>query len=255
MNTTLRLIGIVGVSLFGLLFLVTFTSPEKIEESAKVFVKIQIEREVREKQQTIANSTAAEAALIIAGKLGLEKERIQSSLDDNLPEKIASILVSMCGYDCEKKKLLAQSISTTYLERIKNIQIAERTLSDLVRDKYVEIVGHLKQDLRVFLGSNLAMFLILVMVSFFNPQAMKHLFLPGLLLVFATVISSGIYIFGQDWFYTILYNDYMGFGYLFYIGLIFGFLLDIALNKGRIVTEIINSIANAIGSSISLTPC
>ncbi len=135
MNTTLRLIGIVGMSLFGLLFLVTFTSPEKIEESAKVFVKSQIEKEVREKQQTIANSTAAEAALIIAGKLGLEKERIQSSLDDNLPEKIASILASMCGYDCEKKKLLAQSISTTYLERIKNIQIAERTLSDLVRDK------------------------------------------------------------------------------------------------------------------------
>ncbi len=99
------------------------------------------------------------------------------------------------------------------------------------------------------------MFLILVMVSFFNPQAMKHLFLPGLLLVFATVISSGIYIFGQDWFYTILYNDYLGFGYLFYIGLIFGFLLDIALNKGRIVTEIINSIANAIGSSISVTTC
>ena len=255
MNTTLRLIGIVGVSLFGLLFLVTFTSPEKIEESSKVFVKSQIEKEVREKQQTIANSTAAEAALIIAGKLGLEKDRIQSSLDDNLPEKIDSILASMCGYDCEKKKLLAQSIATTYLERIKNIQIAERTLSDLVRDKYVEIVGHLKQDLRVFLGSNLAMFLILVMVSFLNPQAMNHLFLPGLLLVFATVISSGIYIFGQDWFYTILYNDYMGFGYLFYIGLIFGFLLDIALNKGRIVTEIINSIANAIGSSISLTPC
>ncbi len=255
MNTTLRLIGIVGVSLFGLLFLVTFTSPEKIEESAKVFVKSQIEKEVREKQQTVATSTAAEAALIIAGKLGLEKERIQSRLDDNLPEKIASILASMCGYDCEKKKLLAQSISTTYLERIKNIQVAERTLSDLVRDKYIEIVGHLKQDLRVFLGSNLAMFLILVMVSFFNPQAMNHLFLPGLLLVFATVISSGIYIFGQDWFYTILYNDYMGFGYLFYIGLIFGFLLDIALNKGRIDTEIINSLANAIGSSISVTPC
>lgn len=69
------------------------------------------------------------------------------------------------------------------------------------------------------------------------------------------LLSSGIYVFGQDWFYTILYNDYMGAGYLAYVAAIFGFLMDIALNKARVTTEVINGIFNVIGSAFSVLPC
>lgn len=255
MSTTLKLIGIFGILLFGVLFSVTFVSPEKVEDSAKGFVKSQIEKEIREKQQSISDSSVAESALNIVGKLGLEKDKIQADLDNKLPEKIASIVAAMCGYDCEKKKALTQSIATSYMERIKSIQIAESTLNDVVKGKYLEIVSNLKLDLRIFLSSNLAMFLILVAISFLKPRAVQHLFLPGLLLVAATIVASGIYIFGQDWFYTILYNDYMGFGYLLYIVIIFGFLLDITFNKARVTCEIINGIANAVGSAFSVVPC
>jgi hypothetical protein len=255
MSITLKLIGMFGTILFGLLFSVTFLTPEKVEESAKGFVKSQIEKEVRSRQQAIGQSKATEAALNIANRLGIERDQIQAKLDNNLPEKIASIIASMCGYDCEKKKSLAQSITSGYMDRIKNIQIAESTLTDIVKGKYLEIVGNLKLDLRIFLGSNLVMFLALLALSFAKPKAMAHLFLPGLLLLAATILSSSIYIFGQDWFYTILYNDYMGFGYLAYIAAIFGALLDVALNKAKITTEIINGIANAMGSAFSVVPC
>ncbi|WP_321351293.1 hypothetical protein [Halopseudomonas oceani] len=255
MSITLKLIGIFGVLLFGALFSVTFVSPEKVEESAKGFVKSQIEKDIREKQQAMGESSIAEAALNIAGRLGLEKEKIQADLDNNLPERIANIVAAMCGYDCEKKKALAQSIATGYMERVKSIQIAESTLSDIVKGKYLEIVSNLKFDLRIFLGSNLTMFFILISISFLKPRAVQHLFLPGLLLVVATVAASSIYIFGQDWFYTILYNDYMGFGYLLYIVIIFGFLIDITFNKARVTSEIINGIANAVGSAFSVVPC
>jgi len=46
----------------------------------------------------------------------------------------------------------------------------------------------------------------------------------------------------------------MGFGYLAYIGVIFGFLMDVAFNKARVTTEIINGILNAIGSAVSVAP-
>ena len=255
MSTTLKLVGIFGVLLFGILFSVTFASPEKVEDSAKGFVKSQIEKEVRVKQEALKESSVTEAALNIAGRLGLEKDKIQADLDNDLPEKIASIVAAMCGYDCEKKKALTQSIATGYMDRIKRIQIAEHTLSDVVKGKYLEILGNLKVDLRIFLGSNLAMFFILVAISFLKPEAVQHLFLPGLLLVVATIVASGIYIFGQDWFYTILYNDYMGFGYLLYIAVIFGFLIDITFNKARVTCEIVNGIANAVGSAFSVVPC
>lgn len=255
MSTTLRSIGLFGILIFGILFSITFLSPKIIEESAKGFVKHQIEREVREKQQSIVGSSVASKALSIAEKFGLESEKIQEDLDKNLPEKIASVIASMCGHDCEKKKALAQSITSGYLDRLKSIEVAQDTLGDLIKGKYIEIVGNLKLDLRIFLGSNFAMFLILLGVSFAKPEAMAHLFLPGLFLVLATIISSAIYIYGQDWFCTILYNDYMGFGYLAYISLIFGVLVDIALNRARVTTEVINGIANAVGSAFSVVPC
>lgn len=255
MNITLKLIGLFGLVLFGALFLVTFLSPETIEESAKGFVKVQVEKEIREKKQSISDATATEAALSLAEKLGFEKERIQSNLDNDLPDKIATIIASMCGYDCEKKKALSQSIASSYLDRIKNIQIAENTLSDVVKGKYIQIVSNVIADLRMFLGSNFAMFLVLLVVSFAKPNAIVHLFMPGLLLVVATIFSSSIYIFGQNWFYTILYNDYMGFGYLAYIAVIFGFLSDVIFNSAKVTTHVINGVANAIGSAFSVVSC
>ena len=255
MSTTLRSIGLFGILLFGVLFAVTYVSPEKIEKSAKGFVKYQIEKEVREKQQRISESSVANKALSIAKRLGVESEQIQEDLANDLPEKIASVIASMCGYDCERKKALAQSITSGYLDRIKSIEIAQDTLGNLIKGKYIEIVSNLKLDLRIFLGSNFLMFLILLGVSLAKPKAIAHLFLPGVLLLTATILASAIYIFGQDWFYTILYNDYMGVGYFAYIAVIFGVLVDIALNKARVTTEVINGIANAVGSAFSVIPC
>lgn len=255
MSITLRSIGLFGVLFFGFLLSVTFASSDVIEKSAKSFVAYQIEQEVREKQQTLSQSSVSDKALGLVGKLGFEKDQIQRNLENNLPEKIASIIASMCGYDCEKKKALAQSIKSGYQERIKSIQIAQVSLGDIIKGKYLEIVGNLKFDLRIFLGSNFVMFLILLAVSFTKPNAVAHLFLPGMLLLVATALSSSVYIFGQDWFYTILYNDYMGFGYLVYIAVIFGVLVDIVFNSARVTTEIINGIANAIGSTFSVVSC
>ncbi|MEP0355082.1 hypothetical protein [Paraglaciecola sp.] len=255
MSITLRSIGLFGILLFGILFAVTYVSPATIEKSAKGFVKYQIEKEVLEKQQLINESSFASKALTIADRLGVESEQLQKDLDNDLPEKISSIIASMCGYDCERKKALIQSITSGYLDRIKSINIAQDTLGDLIKGKYLEIVSNLKFDLRIFLGSNLLMFLILVAVSLAKPKTIAHLFVPGALLLTATILSSAIYIFGQDWFYTILYNDYMGFGYLAYIAVIFCVLVDIALNKARVTTEVINGIANAVGSAFSVVSC
>ncbi|NVJ61964.1 MAG: hypothetical protein HWE27_16350 [Gammaproteobacteria bacterium] len=255
MSATLRILGTIGVVLFGLLFLITFISPKVVEESTKGFVKLQIEKEVREKYKSASQSSTTDKALDIAAKLGLEKEKVQQDIDNKLPETIASVIASMCGYDCEKKKALTKSITASYLERIKNIEVAQDTLSNIIKGKYLEIVGSLKLDLRIFLGTNFMMFLLLLAMSFIKPQAIAHLFLPGILLFLATVIASSIYIFGQDWFYTILYNDYFGFGYLAYLSIIFGVLVDIAINKARITCEIINAISSAIGSAFSVVPC
>lgn len=255
MQITLRLIGAIGALLFGVLCGVTFLSSEALEKSARGFVKEQIHKEVSNKIEKLKTTAVTEKASALSARLGLEKGELIKNFKSDLPERIAKILATLCGYDCERKKAVAQSVRKGYLERIEKISVARENLAQIVKSKYIEIIDDLKFDLRIFLGTNCLLFLVLLILSLSKKEAIPHLFLPGILLFVATIISSGIYIFGQDWFYTIIYNDYMGFPYLGYALIIFGLLMDIALNRARITTEIINAILEAMGKAITLVPC
>lgn len=255
MKISLRIIGILGVVLFTTIFAFTYGMPGTVEESVKGFVKGQVETEIKEKYANSKASSLEERALLIAKGLGYEEQQIRDNINNKLPEKIAEVIASLCGYDCEKKKQLTKSITAGYMERIANIHVAQQKLGNLIKGKYLEILGNLRTDLRIFLGSNAVMFTILLLISFLKPKAIAHLYLPAAFLLVSTVASSAIYIFGQSWFYTILYNDYMGFSYLAYIGVIFGFLMDVTFNKAHVTTNVINGILDTVGSALSVTPC
>ncbi|AJQ95016.1 hypothetical protein [Gynuella sunshinyii] len=255
MKILLRSISISGLVLFSTLFLLTFGMPKAIENSAKNFVQLQIEKEVNEKFLALSTSSVGSKTQLLINALGLEQQQIQQQLKERLPEKIAAFMAATCGYDCEKKKQIAREITQHYLDRITSLQTAQTHLGDIIRGTYLTIVNNLKTDLRIFLGANIGVFITLLLVSLFKPRTMGHLLLPAGLLLLSTVIASMIYMFGQNWFYTILYNDYMGFGYLGYIGVIFAFLIDITVNRARVTTEILNGILQAIGSSLVMVPC
>ncbi len=255
MLLSLRMVGLLGLLLFASAFGLTFGVPEWVEQSAKGFIQNKITEEVKAKVTPLSESSVAEKAKKLADKLGFQESQLKKDLENNLPEKIASVLASMCGYDCEKKKQLSKNITDSYLSKINHLQLGQFNLSQMVKDKYVEIVGNLKTDLRIFTFSNALMFTLLLFISLLKPQAIKHLYVPGALLLTATLLSVSIYLFGQDWFYTIIYNDYMGWTYLIYLSLIFALLMDIVLNKGRVTTEVFNFIGHAISSVGSISPC
>ncbi len=255
MKITLRTIGILGSLLFGALFYLTFGVPDSVERAGQVFIKYQVEKEVKEKLSSSRLTSFKEKAQSLADKYQLDINKTKEDLNNNLPHKIALVIAAMCRLDCEKKKRIENSLESGYRKHINALKIVKDKLTDLIRGKYVEIVKNLTRDVRIFLGSNTVLFLLLLSASFLKPKAISHLFLPSILLLIATVISSGIYIFGQNWFFTIIYNNYMGFGYLAYIGVIFGLLVDIVFNRARVTTEAINTILNVIGSALSVSPC
>jgi hypothetical protein len=128
-------------------------------------------------------------------------------------------------------------------------------LTEFVQMKYLHVVAELKSDLRIFSATNAAACLLLLILSFARPRAVDHLVLPGLLLAAAVTISSYFYMFEQNWFFTLIHSDYVGFTYLGYLGMIFGLLLDIFLNRARVTTRLGNWGLNIVGSAFSLTPC
>lgn len=255
MRLVLRLITAAGLLLFGSLFALTFGVPDALEKSAKQFVQAQITANISERLRDSKLGGVAAKAGALAERLGFDQDALQKDLQQRLPEYIAKAMAKLCGYDCEQRKLLAQSITRDYFDRIRKLQIGRNTLGQIVQGHYLEIVGQLRTDLRIFLGCNALLFLLMLFVSWAKPAATAHLLLPAALLLLATLVASSIYVFGQNWFYTILYNDYMGWTYALYTGLIFGFLLDIVINRARLTTDLINQALSSLGSLDSVSPC
>jgi hypothetical protein len=255
LKLSLKVIGLAGFVLFSGLFGATFLSADSVERVSQAFIQYQVEKEVRETYGRTADSTYGKALGRLKGKYEAEARQIQAALDDNLPKKIANVIAALCRLDCKQRQALEQSIEGGYQARHASTGTAVDTLTELIRGKYLEVVANLTRDVRIFLGSNALLFLMVALLALLKPQASMQLYLPSIFLVVSTVVCSGLYLFGQNWFFTIIYNDYVGFSYVAYVAVLFGFLCDIAFNKARVTTELVNAALSAIGSAVQAIPC
>lgn len=161
----------------------------------------------------------------------------------------------MRDLNCECRKKYANYIKAGMQLRILSMKGENERLLDFVKGKYMHVVKKLTTDIRIVTGSNVFLFLLLALLSFLKPNAITHLFLPGVLLFISTLVCTYFYVFEQNWFFTIIYNDYVGWGYIVYVALLFMFLCAIAFNKGRVTTVIMNGLSKIVGSVTVVEPC
>lgn len=262
MKITLRIFGSIGVLLFLPLFLMTFADPQLIENAGRAFIEWKLEGEVRDKVDAIRLPAQQRFEKLLGQKaaaLRSEAEQklavIRQQLNDDLPAILAEQIARARNLDCECRRKWEERLRTSMQLQIVSLEAARDRVIDFTQAKYVEIVHKLTLDVRIFLGANSLVFLFLLLVSFLKPQAVRHLFLPGVLMFASTLVCSYFYLFEQNWFYTILYNDYTGLAYVGYLLLVFALLCDIVFNRARVTTEILNAILQAIGQVGNLAPC
>ena len=259
MKLSLRAFGIIGIIVFGTAFGMTFGVPGFIEEIGKDFIKQRIVDETNEKIENIKfQNKESKLGKLVQKIYEGNKNRIDElkiSLKDKAHEKLADIIAEMQDLDCECRDKYAQKYKDGFEFKIFSLQNANVILMDFLKTKYMETVQKLKIDFRIFSGSNALIFLLLFLISLLKPRAIMHLFIPGVLLLISTGICSYFYLFEQNWFYTIIYDTYLGWGYLAWLGIVFGFLCDVIFNKGQITTEILNAVFDIIGSALTADPC
>ena len=255
----LRIIGLSGAVVFGLFFVFTYTIPGYVEEAGKDFIKNKIQEKTDEKINNLKPKSTNGTLTLLAEKIYQKnQEKIESlklQLKNNAHEKMADVIAEMRDLNCDCRKKWAAHFKEQFIIDIASLEAANEKLQDFMRTKYMEIATKLQKDVRIFTGSNVTIFLLLLLVSFLKPQAVAHLFLPAILLVISTLTCSYFYVFEQNWLFTIIYNNYWGYAYLTYVGLLFLFLCDIVFNEAKVTTEIINGILNAIGSALTVGPC
>lgn len=255
MKFSLRFVGFAGFLLFASAFVATFLSPIHFEHAAKDFIRTQVEIKVSDKIENLHHPSLEKAAGFLAKQYQGEIVGLQQKPKEGLHEKVAAVVAQMGDLGCECRKKLARNIQQFLDGYINILSQAQSNLVALIQGKYAEVVEKLLLDLRIFSGTNALVFVFLLIASFLKERAIAQLFLPGSLLFAATLSSTYFYLFEQNWFFAIIFNKYMGYGYIMYVLVVFLFLCDVVLNRAKLTTEIINQAFRAIGREDWLTPC
>lgn len=259
MTLTLRITGLIGFLLFGLGFALTFLSPIHYEKAARVFLEWKVEEQVRTRLDMVPDEVGqgriARFAKSMAERNKTEIAALREQLRSGLKDRVATVVGRMQDVSCECRKAMTQAFGIATILQISSLERAEPQLRRVIEGRYGEIVGELLRDLRIFTGTNLLAFALLLGLSFAKPGHIRQLFVPGVLLFIATIAASGFYIFGQNWFFALLYNDYVGLGYAVWLLLIYGFLVDIAVFQASITSRIVEGILHLLGSGLAAGSC
>ena len=255
----LRAIGVAGTMLFGFFFILTYHVPDWVERYAAGYIESEVAKRIDSSIDGLAieagESALSRAAASIFDMNAARIERLKSQLKNQVHERMADSLAEIRNLDCECRQKWANFLRDGIETEIGLLQVANDQVRDLIHGRYMYVLAELKRDIRIFTGTNASVFLFLLLVSLLKPRAVVHLFLPGMLLVVATLACSYLYVFEQNWLLTIINSDYLGLAYMAYLALAFSFLCDIVFNHGRVTTGIINAILNAIGSALSVVTC
>lgn len=243
----IRGLSLTGFLVFGLVFGLTYLAPERVERATHDFVVERIKDEIAGLKETSGAKLLRGAYEVLEQRYGDELERAKTALAERLPEMTAALLSRLCRFDCAEESKLAAALGKGLENRIAALKQAFAKFRDMAQQRYDAILAGLMTEIRIFTGSNLAVFFGLLVASFLAGPRTRYLVAPAALLLASTLVAVTFYLFEQNWFYTILFESYLGFGYLGYVAFLFLWFCDIVYLRARVTQAVIN----AVGSMIS----
>ncbi|MCD9027428.1 hypothetical protein LDO26_04260 [Luteimonas sp. BDR2-5] len=251
---TLLVVSACGFLLFGGLWLLSMVRPDMVESTARTLLVKEVEHRVGERIGALSDSAVAGLARRVAGEHAAEAERLRR-LSETLPARVATVVDAMADRDCACRAELAERVRGGIGLHLQRIAGLEARLDALIRDAYAHTAARLLREFRIFTGANALVFLVLGMVAWRRRGAALQLLVPAVVLVGAGAVSAGFYLFNQDWLRTIVFDDYVGYGYFAWLGVLVALFADILVNRARVTTRIVNAVLQALGSAASAVPC
>ncbi|MFZ6780884.1 hypothetical protein ACO0LD_28960 [Undibacterium sp. Ji83W] len=254
-RTLLLIISVLGSLLFGAAFVLSYTNPVMVENIAREVVRMEVEKRVTEKIDTLQGSKITALASRVVTHQNAEIENIRQQLATGLPAKIAGIVAEMGKLDCPCRQKIEKSITKGLEDRSLRLTHLNEKLNDLIRSKYMEVAQALTSEFRIFTAANALVFILLAATVYLRRRASVQLLLPAVVLLGAATITGFFYLFKQDWLHTIVFADYVGLAYFSYLSLAIACLADVVFNKARICSATINAAAQVVGAAFQVLPC
>lgn len=245
-------IGLVGVVIFAAVLVMITIHPEEVETQIQRFAIYTVEQGTRDALADRKDDGQVRNGLQqLARQYESQAFELQHYVADHVPMIVASILDGRCKGDCRKAEVIEDVALILVLNKAFELKVKGATLRQFVLERYDRTVANLIADLRVFSFVNaLAFAVVLLLTAARGDEIVRHLAPFTGLLVVSVVIASCCYLFGRDWFATLLLNDFVGWAYAIWIGIILAFLIDIGVFRARVTMLILN----AVGGVISALP-
>jgi hypothetical protein len=244
-----------GTLLFGGALALSIGKPLLVERAAREVARIEVERRVNERINALSDSRITALARKALLHTDLEIERTGAEIRNQVSQRVAATVADMLDPGCECRRRVADHMASAEKQRLRSLLEVRQHLGSLIEASYASVSQSLMREFRIFTASNAVAFALLGLAALARRRARLQLLLPALVMVGAVAITSGLYLFNQDWLHTIVFGQYLGLGYSLYLLGVVLLLADIAFNRTRAITGILNVLLNALGSAASVTPC
>lgn len=246
------LLGLTGTLVFGLAFVLSWAAPGHVESIARELIRIEIEKRVNETIETLGSGPVAHLAGRLSARSRDDRDEARRRLAGDVPRAVARIVAEMRDPDCACRRPAGHAPALPFDWRTAHLGQINDQLTLLIRSQYLRIATGLTREFRIFTAANALVFLMLALAAVDRRRDGRELLVPALILLAAASGVAWIHLFGQNWLHTIVFDDYIGFGYFAWLGIAFAFLCDLIVNRARVTRALLHSAGSGVTCA---SPC
>jgi hypothetical protein len=254
MNYLVRVLSVLALLTtlgFATLFVTSFLNSIWIESLAVALLKPQIIQRVADRLDRFEANGLVEKARAKLPGLDARIAAGREKLEQTVSKSVDDVAARMINPSCECRKSLSKAYRETFERDATTASFLKEKLTQLVETKYGEVASQLQREWRIFTGVNAVAFLALYLLSFYRRNLGMRLVPVALVMFISVGLTSWFYLFNQDWFSTVLFGTYVGWGYALWLTFVFVLLADLALNRARVTGRFLRS----IGVDFAPLPC
>jgi hypothetical protein len=255
LRRALLLLGILGAASFAAAFAWSFAQPLGTERLLRQLVQREVQQRVEARIDSVAEGGIATVARRALGRNDAEIDVLQRRLREASKARVDEVVVSMLQADCDCRQRIAGYLREARQARLDSLVEVRTRLVALAESAYARVSRELLHEFRIFTASNAIAFGLLAFTAWRRRSAGLQLALPALAIAGAIALAGSLYLFNQDWLHTIVFGDYLGWGYAAWLAVVASLLGDVLLNRARVSTRLANLGLNAVGATASAVPC
>lgn len=219
---------VAGALLLWSLFALSFLQPVWFEKSVEGVIRYQL-------QNRLEASLGHQEITRKARELLQQKQEQHAQLlrDITFKKSIDQLIGEMQDPECYCRQVMQDVAPLVIHVSLDKLVHEEAKLKQFLMHEYRNTVEKLLREIRIFTAIN-ALLLSMLATVLFTSAYSAWISLPSITLVsFANLLVAGLYVFQQNWLHAILFGDYLGWGYAFYLLFACIILWDLVFQRAR----------------------